>query len=171
MKKVLFLLLATGMLIQPTYAAVTQETNKIELSATMLKENFDAYSIKFNNTGNNAIKISNISSENVVNNANQILVAEAMQRIKKNNKYGYMGIVTLGIGNLVQTSKNSTALSEQKAALAEAATFIQNFEQLKSEIILPNDALQFKVLIPKGSEPNLQAVFQDTKTNEYIKAK
>ena len=28
-----------------------------------------------------------------------------------------------------------------------------------------------RILVPKDEKPNISAVFQDTKTNEYIKAK
>lgn len=170
MKKFLFFTIIFGMLIQPGMAAVQQTTSGVEIGSEMLKENFDAYAVSFTNTGSNPVKISNIGISGMASNANQVLVSEAMQQIKKNNKYGYMGIFTLGITSLVQGSKNSTILSKQKLALSEAATFTQNFEAAKAEVIMPNETKTFRILVQKNQVPNISAVFIDAKTNEYMKA-
>ena len=146
------------------------ESIKDTIKTEMLKENFDAYAVSFTNTGSNPVKISNIDISGMASNANQVLVSEAMQQIKKNNKYGYMGIFTLGITSLVQGSKNSTILSKQKLALSEAATFTQNFEAAKAEVIMPNETKTFRILVQKNQVPAISAVFIDAKTNEYMKA-
>ncbi len=170
MKTILFSTIILSMLFQPVFAAVQQTASGVEVSSEMLKTKYDGYCINFTNTGKNPVKISNIEANNLTNNVNQVLVSEATQKIKKNNKYGYMGLFTLGITTLVGSSKNSAVLKEQKAALAEAATFTSNFETLKSEIIMPNDTKTIRILVPLNEEPNISAIFQDTKTNEYIKA-
>ncbi len=170
MKKILFSTIILSMLFQPVFAAIQQTTSGVEIGSEMLKENFDAYTLSFTNLGNNPVKIANIDISGMVTNANQVLVSEGLKAVKKNNKYAYMGILTLGITTLVGTAKNNTIINKQKVALAEAATFNSNFETAKSEIIMPNSTKTFRILVQKNQEPNISAIFQDTKTNEYIKA-
>lgn len=57
--------------------------------------------------------------------------------------------------------------------MAEASKFNTQINTLAStmQVLVPEMHKSFKVLVPKGSTPDIQAVFQDTKTNEYIKAK
>lgn len=170
MKKFLFFTIIFGMLIQPGMAAVQQTTSGVQIGSEMLKANFDAYAISFTNTGSNPVKISNIDISGMASNANQVLVSEGMKAVKKNNKYYWLSLVSFGITGFVGNAKNSTALNMQKTALAEAATFTQNFEAAKAEVIMPNETKTFRILVQKNQVPNISAVFVDVKTNEYMKA-
>ena len=136
----------------------------------MLKKHCGGYEIKISNKGKNPAKILKIDVKNSVNNANEILVSEGLQAVKKNNKYFHLSILTLGVTSLVGTSKNNAVLSQQKAALAEAATFETSatLENMKNEIIMPNREKTIKLLFPLNESPAAEILLQDEQTKKYI---
>lgn len=171
MKNFYCLFLSLLILTAPVFADVTQTGNVIEINSEMLKSKFDGYELTFKNNGKNPVKVTNIEVKNFINNSNQVLVSDALQGIKKNNKYIYLDIFTFGISGFVGNAKNNKILTKQKEALAEAATFSSSLESLKGEIILPQKDKTIKVFVPIGEQPIVEGVFQDTKTNEYMSLK
>ena len=171
MKK-LFCVLCLLMFSGATFAAevVDLSVNSLQLQTEMLNDKYSAYEITFKNNGKNPVKIENIHIDNIVNNSNQVLVSEGLQGIKKNNKYVYLSIVTFGFAGLIGQAKNSTVLNEQKAALAEAATYSTNYnlECMKSEIIMTSRTKTIRILTPINEEPKIQALFKDVNSNEYF---
>lgn len=148
------------------------KTTSIPIQTEMLKSHYSAYSVQFINGSKNPVKISNIDIKNIVNNANQVLVSDATSEIRKNNKYIYLSLITLGVAGFVGNSKNNKILTKQKAALSEAALYNTQttFDSAKSEIIMPNKSKSFKILVPLNETPRIESLFQDTKTSEYIGA-
>ena len=171
MKK-LFCVLCLFMFATSSFASeiVSLNYSSTNLQAEMVKDKYSAYEITFKNNGKNPIKIENIHIENIINNADRTLVSEGLQGVKKNNKYLYLSLLTFGISGLIGTGKNSTVLAKQKEALAEVATYSTNYnlECLKSEIIMTSRTKTIKVLIPKGEEPKIQALFKDVNSNKYF---
>ena len=148
------------------------ETTSIPIETEMLKSHYSAYSVQFMNEGKNPVKISNIDIKNIVNNANQVLISDATSEIRKNNKYIYLSLITLGVAGFVGNSKNNKILIKQKAALSEAALYSTQttIDSTKSEIIMPNKKKTFKILVPLNETPKIESLFQDIKTTEYIGA-
>lgn len=148
------------------------ETTSIPIETEMLKSHYSAYSVQFMNKGKNPVKISNIDIKNIVNNANQVLISDATGEIRKNNKYIYLSLITLGVAGFVGNSKNNKILTKQKAALSEAALYSTQttIDSTKSEIIMPNKKKTFKILVPLNETPKIESLFQDIKTTEYIGA-
>lgn len=171
MKKFLSLCLIASLFIQPAFCAIVETATPVELQSEMLKNKYAGYELQFENTGKNPVKIISVEVKNIVNNTNQVLVSDALQGINKNNKLIYLDLLTFGITGFVGNAKNNKILKNQKIALAEAATYELNFENLKNEIVMPNRSKSLKFLIPIAETPNISAVFQDTKTNEYMNAK
>ncbi len=152
--------------------AIKIETTSIPIETEMLKSHYSAYSVQFMNEGKNPVKISNIDIKNIVNNANQVLISDATGEIRKNNKYIYLSLITLGVAGFVGNSKNNKILTKQKAALSEAALYSTQttIDSTKSEIIMPNKKKIFKILVPLNETPKIESLFQDIKTTEYIGA-
>lgn len=167
MKKI-FILIVIYFLTLPAFAAVQQTETALNIQSPMLKEKCNAYEITLLNTGKNPVKISNIEITNLITNSNELLTSDAMQGIRKNNKYIYLDLLTFGITGFIGNAKNNKILTEQKAAIAEAANFEVNLSNKKNEIIMPQNSTTFKILVPIGETPSIKAVFQDTKTSEYI---
>lgn len=170
--KNLFCILCLLMFSSSTFAAevVSLSVNSLPLQTEMLKDKYSAYEITFQNSGNNPVKIENIHIDNIVNNSNQVLVSEGLQGIKKNNKYTYLCFLTFGITGFIGMAKNSVVLNEQKAALAEAATYSTNYnlECMKSEIIMTSRTKTIRILTPINEEPKIQALFKDVNSNKYF---
>lgn len=172
MKKIIVLLLLFNFFIPGAVFANTIEASAapVDIQTEMLKKHCSGYEIKILNNGKNPVKILKIDVKNSINNANQILVSEGLQAVKKNNKYFYLSILTLGVTSLVGTSKNNAALSHQKEALAEAATFETSatLENMKNEIIMPNREKTIKLLFPLNEGPAVEILLQDEKTKKHI---
>lgn len=170
MKKILFLSIILSMLIQPGMAAVQQTTSNETIRSEYLNEMFDAYEISFTNTGKNPVQVISIDINNANKNARAAILEKAMRINKQNNKYYWLSIVTFGITGFVGNAKNSTNINNETAALNEAAGYTFDLNSYKGEILVPEMSKTFRILVPKKETPNIQAMFQDTKTNEYIKA-
>ncbi len=170
MKKVCVLFALLSFLLQPSFAAVLQSSSSVNIESEVLKDKYSAYEIKFTNTGQNPVKISNIDVKNIVNNANQTILSSTTTDLKNLNKYLYMSIVTMCISLFVYNSKSSTILNNQKIALAEAATFNASLVSSKNEIIMPDKTKLFKILIPISQTPIVEGVFQDTETGRFIES-
>lgn len=174
MKKIFSILLLLLLNNFSVFAAETIkiETTSIPIETEMLKSHYSAYSVQFMNKGKNPVKISNIDIKNIVNNANQVLISDATGEIRKNNKYIYLSLITLGVAGFVGNSKNNKILTKQKAALSEAALYSTQttIDSTKSEIIMPNKKKTFKILVPLNETPKIESLFQDIKTTEYIGA-
>lgn len=171
MKKIFTILL---LLLLNNFSVFAAETIKIEttiipIETEMLKNHYSAYSVQFMNEGKNPVKISNIDIKNIVNNANQVLISDATSEIRKNNKYIYLSLITLGVAGFVGNSRNNKILTKQKAALSEAALYNTQttIDSTKSEIIMPNKKKTFKILVPLNETPKIESLFQDIKTAEY----
>ena len=173
MKKILFLLLVTGMLVQPAWCDVQQTVNEVQLKGEFLKSKYSAFEIQFLNTGKNPVKIVNIECSNAANMVEGFMGSFSYNSDKKDRKLLYLSPFTFGITGLVYYNKTTERLEQQKADMAEASKFNTQINTLAStmQVLVPEMHKSFKVLVPKGSTPDIQAVFQDTKTNEYIKAK
>lgn len=173
MKKVLFLLLATGMLIQPCFADIKQEIKSIDVKSENLSKQYDGYEVTLTNTGKNPVKIVNIECSNAANMVEGFMGSFSYNSDKKDRKLLYLSPFTFGITGLVYYNKTTERLEQQKADMAEASKFNTQINTLAStmQVLVPEMHKSFKVLVPKGSTPDIQAVFQDIKTNEYIKAK
>lgn len=172
MKKIILFSLLFNFLILPAFAAESAKVSvqQVQLQAEMLKNNFGGYEITISNNSKDPLKISCINIKNITNNANQVLVSEALQGIKKNNKYIYSSILTFGVTGFVGSAKNNAVLSRQKAALSEAATFETQIalENMKSEILMPNRTKTFKVLTPISQSPVVECLLQNINTEKYV---
>ena len=168
MKKLLLLFVLLSIVFQPCIAAVQQTTVASELQAEYLQEAFDGFEITFQNNGKNPIKIISIDCPQFRNNARQVILQKALQINKKNNKYYYMSVFTLGVTGFVANAKNGTNIDKENAALAESANFATDLNAYKGEVIPASSSKTIKILVPKGETPNVSSVFQDTKTNECI---
>lgn len=171
MKKLLLLVAVAGMLIQPCFASIEQDISNNSIQSEYLTEIFDGYKITLKNTGKNPIKVISFECPQATSNARQAILDKAMKITKKNNKYFYLSVLTFGITGFVGNAKASTNINKENAALIEANSYITNFQTLKNEVILPNSIKTITILVNKNEKPEVLAVFQDTKTNEYIKAK
>lgn len=172
MKKLFSIFILFNFLIIQTFAAevATISATPVQIQAEMLKEHCSGYEITLQNNGKNPAKIISIETKNAVGNASQILVSEGVQAVKKNNKYIYLSLCTLGIAGLIGNAKNSSVLNKQKEALAEVATFRTgaSLENLKSEIIMPNKQKTIRLLFPLNEAPSVEVLLQDVQTNKYI---
>ena len=172
MKKIFSIFILFNFAILPTFAAEIANISAVPgpIQTEMLKKNCSGYEITLQNNGKNPAKIISVETKNAVGNASQILVSEGVQAVKKNNKYIYLSLCTLGIAGLVGNAKNSSVLNKQKEALAEAATFGTgaSLENLKSEIIMPNKQKTIRLLFPLNEAPSVEVLLQDVQTNKYI---
>lgn len=171
MKKLLLLVAVAGMLVQPCFASIEQSFSNTTIQSEYLAEIYDGYDITLKNTSNTPVKIISFECPQATSNARQAILEKALKITQKNNKYFYLSVVTFGITGFVGNAKASTNLNKENAALVEASAYITDFQTLKNEVILPNSTKNIKILVNKNEKPNISAVFQDTKTNEYIKAK
>lgn len=174
MKKITSAFLLMLISMSPVLSAESMKlsTRPVSIQSEMLKDKYTGYEVLVSSNIKNPVEISSIKVANIVNNANQVLVDEGLSGVKKNNKYAYLSILTLGLSSFVCLAKNSTVLNKQKEALAEAAIFgtQSSLENMKSEIIMPNKTISFKVLIPVNEEITVDSVFKDTKSGQYIQA-
>lgn len=172
MKNIFLFFILFNFLIIQTFAAevATISATPVQIQAEMLKEHCSGYEITLQNNGKNPAKIISFEAKNAVKNANQILISEGVQAVKKNNKYIYLSVLTFGIAGFVGNSKNSKVLNKQKEALAEAATFETgaSLENLKSEVVMPNKQKTIRLLFPLNETPSAEVLLQDVQTNKYI---
>lgn len=171
MKKLLFLVVIASMLFQPCFANIEQSISNTSIQSEYLTEIYDGYNVTLKNTSKNPVKIISFECPQATSNAKQAIVEKAMKITKKNNKYFYLSVLTFGITGFVGNAKNSTNLNKENAALVEADAYTTDFQTLKNEVILAGSTKTIKILVKKNEKPEVEAVFQDTKTNEYIKAK
>ena len=173
MKKILFLLLVTGMLVQPAWCDVQQTVNEVQLKGEFLKSKYSAFEIQFLNTGKNPVKITNIEIPNAVSNVESMMSAYSFNANKKDRKLLYLSPLTFGITGIVYTNKVSETLDKQKEEATEAMKYNAPLATIATtgQVLVNGMTKNIYILVPKDEKPNISAVFQDTKTNEYIKAK
>lgn len=173
MKKLLFLVAIVSMLVQPAWCAVKQTINEKPLNGEFLKTKYSAYEIIFHNTGKNPVRIINIEIPNAISNVESVMSAYSYNANKKDRKLLYLSPFTLGITGIIYTSKVSETMEKQKEEATEAMRYNAPLATIATtgQVLVNDMSKTIYVLVPKDEKPEVEAVFQDTKTNEYIKAK
>lgn len=169
MKKIL-LFIILNMVAAATFAAVEQSASEIEINSEVLNSKYSGYQVVFKNMGKNPVKVVNIEISNAVTNAESMLTSLTLSANKKDRKLLYLSPFTLGITGIIYVNKVQDNIDKQKDGMSEAAKFNAPLSTILNtgHVLVNGMTSTVKVLVPKGETPNVSAVFQDTKTNEYI---
>ena len=90
---------------------------------------------------------------------------------KKSKKLLMLSPFTFGITGMMYSMKALNNVSQSKDAMSEATKYSMNTMMAvlnKGTVITPEQSVQVSVLVPLDEKPQIFAVFEDTKTHEYI---
>lgn len=143
---------------------VSIETEPASLNSKILKKQYSAYKITYTNKRQNPLLINNIHGDNLVGDLDKINASA------KYSKGDYvmqaLGIPTLGITTVINmfVKLNNIQKSGEEAVKYANTQLIR----AKNEVVMPQQAVTYFVLVPLNQTPNMTAIFEDTKTHEYI---
>ena len=173
MKKLLSTILCVVLLsinltcLAETVKPVSVSTAPSPLESKLLNKQYSAYCVTYVNNGQTPLLINNIRNENLIGDVNKM--HDAFRYSKLYYTLAGLGLVTFGLTMIVATPIAMRDLSNMKKAGNEAAKYA-NVTQIRSknEVLMPQQEIKFYVLVPLNQTPIMTAVFENTKTHEYI---
>lgn len=172
MKKVLATFLVASLMsinltcFAETVKPVSVTTAPSELNSKLLNKQYSAYSVSYTNKGQNPLLVNNIKGENLIGDMNKINEACSYSKFFKTMMA--LGPFTLGITTIIATPFMFKEIDNMKQASNEAVKYANaSFIRAKNEVLMPQQAVTYFVLVPLNQTPNMTAVFEDTKTHEY----
>lgn len=181
MKKLLSLILVLNFTFCSCLAVQTDAV-QMDIVGVPLKSNlktkYSAYKIEFTNTRQNSVRISEINCYNKINIADPSTMEK--YNTKKTAICSALAIPTLGISLLFlipdqvkMTNNMYSAMNEQsRYTPVNAAVYnLQNGTLLNTDkkVLEPGQSVRYDILVPLDEKPDINASFQDLKTNKiYI---
>lgn len=173
MKKLLSTMLCIGLLsinltcLAETEKPVSVNTAPSPLESKLLNKQYSAYCVTYANNGKTPLLINNIRNENLIGDMNKI--NEACRYSKLYNTLAILGVFTFGLTMVIATPVMYRDLSNMKKASNEAVKYANTTQiRAKNEVLMPQQEVKFFVLVPLNQTPIMTAVFEDTKTHDYI---
>lgn len=143
---------------------VNVNTDPTNLESKLLKKQYSGYIVTYKNNGKEPLLINNIRGENLIGDMNKI--NESCKFSKVDYTMQSLGIVTLGLTSVVNMC---VRLNNMQKSTAEAVKYANTqLIRAKNEILMPQQTIAFYILVPIGQKPFMTAIFQGTKSNEYI---
>lgn len=169
MKKTLATILCVGLMsinlvsFAETIKPVSVSTEPSRLESKILKKQYSAYSVTYINKGQNPLLINNINGNNLVGDLDKI---NASARYSKGDYVMQaLGVPTLGITTVINMFVKINNIQKSGAEAVKYAN--TQLIRAKNEVVMPEQAVTYFVLVPLNQTPNMTAVFEDTKTHEY----